>query len=201
MRILVFFILIGGLGYLCMIIYFMRWNIGHHWSSPRIFLPTGLFRSVFSFFSGVALFRLRDHDLLSWVLPLSPAVAGLLLLAVFAVPGNPSNPPGTYDFLVTLFLFPLITLACSKRHPLGWQKAASNFGGWLSYPLYAVHYPVALLTAITLTRLHLFYMLPTPWRGVVIYLIVVLIACALARFYDEPIRRWLANPRSNRIAP
>jgi len=159
-----------------------------HWTPLARFGLAGFSRVGFSFFSGVALFRLRDHKWISRVKQLPPVAAGTILVGIFAAPERWSN---AYDLVMTLIAFPLIVLAASKAEPMGWTAVASIWSGWLSYPLYALHVPVALLTVGTLKYFHLYEELPKPWLGLAITSIVIATVFAFGKLYDEPLRRWL----------
>lgn len=168
-----------------------------HWTPLARFALTGFSRVGFSFFSGVALFRLRGHKWTSRVKALGPVTAGAILVGIFAAPERWSN---AYDLLMTLIAFPLIVLAAAKCEPLGWTAVASKWSGWLSYPLYALHVPVASLTVGTLKYFHFYDAVPKPWLGLAITMIVIATACVLGKVYDEPLRRWLgATIRSSSV--
>lgn len=152
------------------------------------YIVDGSARVGFSFFTGVALFRLRNHRYVMKIPALNPLIGGMILVCIFAVP---TDAPIAYEPFIILGVFPLILLASAKCQLAGWTAVASKFGGWLSYPIYAVHVPVALLTMGTLKYFYLYDALPRPWLGIVVISVVITAAFFLGKFYDEPVRGWL----------
>ena len=103
----------------------------------REFAVLGIPRVVMSYALGVALWRLRV------LLPRVPAWIGMALLpaAIFALPLT-ALPPLLGDLGFTLIAAPLALIA--GLSPLGAGRRALVWLGWLSFPLYAVHYPVLM---------------------------------------------------------
>lgn len=117
----------------------------------------GFPRAIASFLCGMLLYRLtggRQSLQLSRIGPVGNTVAvlalylmacGLLLIPFYA--------RGAYQFAAILVLFPAL-IAAGSLIPVraGWLVAVSGFLGELSFPLYAVHEPVHMLTDIFLHR-------------------------------------------------
>ena len=105
---------------------------------------------------------------------------------------------GIYDAVCVVFLFPLLVWLGASELSVGKRtERISMFLGNLSYPLYAVHYPL----------MYLFYahigfsgeLVPIEKLGDVVPEAVALpFACILLgwlcmRLYDMPVRRWLTE--------
>jgi peptidoglycan/LPS O-acetylase OafA/YrhL len=76
-------------------------------------------------------------------------------------------------------------LTCRNRFVL-W---AMQLLGWISYPIYCVHYPVIRLVSFLQTRGWRF-----PLSSVLVVVIVsLLIATVLTLVYDQPVRNWLGR--------
>lgn len=151
---------------------------------PEGFLG-GLARVMFSFFAGVALYRL-------WLVRpmrvnLHPLVLyGLLIAPLLIKPAEPYLWP--YELAVIAIYFPLLLWFGAPSQPKGvWMWSAAALGT-ISYPLYVLHAPLwdvfkatseAVMTAAA------------PWSGLIL-LCVLLVACwALETYIDLPLRRWL----------
>ena len=103
----------------------------------REFAALGVPRVMMSYALGVALWRLRER------LPRVPAWAGMVLLpaAIIALPRTALTP--LYgDLGFALIAAPLTLIA--GLSPLGFGRSVWIRLGWLSFPLYAVHYPVLM---------------------------------------------------------
>jgi peptidoglycan/LPS O-acetylase OafA/YrhL len=154
----------------------------------------GIARVFFSFFAGVLISRQlpswSDFVVPSWLSPLA-------LLAILMVPQIPMAP--IYDLVCILFLFPAILVCGANNKASGRTGRVYEFLGALSYPLYAIHYPVM--------RVFLFAQEKYGLHGVrlgvsaAVEMICCLAAGTIAmRLYDEPVRAWLRNLRMSAAA-
>ncbi len=140
------------------------------WSWPT--LPWGFPRVTFSFFLGVLVARSRIPR---------PAIPAILVLAaipaLFWVPG----------WLAILIGFPLVLVAAT-RPGQGPSRIMAALGA-LSYPLYAIHYPLLHWTRPLFTA----WEVPDPWLAPAN--LAVILACAILalKLWDAPMRRWLAR--------
>jgi peptidoglycan/LPS O-acetylase OafA/YrhL len=155
----------------------------------------GVARVCFSFFAGVlisrslsALSRLTGP---AWLAPVA-------LLAIFMVPQVAMTP--IYDLACVLVLFPVILISGANSQAAGRIGQAYEFLGALSYPLYAIHYPVM--------RLFLFAQQKYALHGTALTgsMVLEMFCCLLAgvvvmRLYDEPVRAWLRARLSRRPVP
>ncbi len=111
-------------------------------------LPTflyGFLRVTFSFSVGVLIFRARKN----FQMPTKQSNVCLYVLfgTLALLLCNPSlGESVTREFLAVAVLFPALVLIGSLYTTGGWQASMCKKLGDVSYPLYATHYPVLLLT-------------------------------------------------------
>lgn len=141
----------------------------------------GLPRSLYGFFAGVFL-----HSCLNGArrrLPsIRPTYLGLVLLLLFAI------PQFAFSWLLwlgsTLLLVPvLVALGAVSHsdHPV--SQKLSDYLGWLSYPIYCLHYPVySVYTTMTGNAdMHL-------WGAFLCGTVTISAAHLLAKYVDAPFR-------------
>jgi len=174
------------------------WDVPQHFSN-RLALATSFLeggsRVGFGFFLGVTFYRYRNHSFFRRLPRLHPALASIVLLMSLSLPPFLSN---IYDFVVTILILPLIVVLSAHYELQGSGAAASKFAGWLSYPLYVVHYPVMFLTAGAVKYLGVRAPLFILEVGTIISCLAA--AYLLGKFYDEPVRRWLARHAHTRFS-
>lgn len=180
--------------------------LGIGWTLPDFW--GGLVRVLFPYSAGMLLSRffLKRED--EGRAPLAPAFlrrhaflfCALLLLLLLPMPfvgsGERMWTNGLYVVFIVTVIFPAIiwTAAEGSRCTGGRPQRLFTFLGDLSYPLYAVHYPL----------MYLFYQyigFPSPqvtmadvWP-VALGVVAVSIAVAVVAMYcyDKPVRRWLSS--------
>ena len=121
-----------------------------------------------------------------------------VLLVLFCVPFVPGRGVVTYnglfEFGCIFIVFPLLVwLAASGQTTDRRSRAVCKFSGDISYPLYAVHYPVMYLFYAWLIRTGQHTFAETWPVALGVYAGSVLLAYTALRLYDEPVRRWLAR--------
>jgi peptidoglycan/LPS O-acetylase OafA/YrhL len=151
-------------------------------------------RAVWGFFAGVLIFRLREKG---WRLPAVPYWAIVLALALCMIRWIPT--PRLYwagDMLLVVVILPaIVAFAVNAEVPERWVKPATWLGA-ISYPLYTLHVP--LLRGFRWFLLAQDPPLPMWERAVLWWIVLALVIVAAAlfeRFYDAPIRAWLARRR------
>lgn len=151
-------------------------------------------RVAFSFSLGVALHRMLGPDpgkfVPSWVS--APAMFAALMAVLLA----PGSGGWAYDLVAVYVLFPaLLILAITTRAGGPRSQSICLVLGEVSYPLYAIHMPFFLMASgISLGN--------SASGGPIARMTASLAAVTLsswllARFYDQPIRRWALH-RLNR---
>lgn len=147
---------------------------------------TGFPRVIFSFFAGCAVYQLgKKTNFSSNSLSLYVLVVGLAALVL----SWPMGLGPAFKMVWIIFFSPALVLLCSRIR-LG-PKAApvALMAGELSYPVYAMHYPIfcfenGFLQALTHSRNALL-------EGTVFAVSVPLVCFFAMRFYDTPVRRFL----------
>ena len=146
----------------------------------------GFPRTAFGFFSGVLIFRYRAP--LARRLPKLPP--GLLLLGIAAVFALPDLPHETLFWTVCVLLAVPAVVALgfvAETRSLQFSRLL-GYLGWLSYPLYCLHFP--LYSVVTTLR----GSAEAPvWLVIALSAASILIAHAAGRWIDTPIRAWLGR--------
>lgn len=168
--------------------------IGVGWTLDRVNFFGGLLRMLFPFSLGMLLSR-RFNPLqvrgAFWL-------CSLVLLVLFCVPYIEGKSlvsfNGLYEATCIMLVFPvLVWLGASGQTTDRHSAQICKFLGDISFPLYAVHYPL----------MYLFYawLIKNPsatssehWLwSVVVYVGSIVLAYLCLKLYDEPVRRWLGR--------
>ncbi len=156
-------------------------------------LYIALSRLIYPFFMGLLLSRcnmllLRTKRGFWW--------CSLIIAALLCVPciGPASKPwiDGAYNMIAVLFLFPLV-VSLGAGSPISGKRttAICKWLGDISYPLYITHYPWIYIQS-TWAASHPDAPVGTHIAvGVSLFILVVAIAQASLKLYDEPVREWL----------
>ncbi len=168
------------------------------WGGPNF--AEGFVRVTFSFFAGVAIYRLGIADLVRS----GPVFITLaLLLLVVMLNGRMLLPEGwsvANDLLAVIVVFPVIIVLMSGLtlpRPLGWIAAVL---GGASYSIYLLHTPLVIIASglpqmIYDRKIAEF----APVAGLIFIPVLILIAWITWRWFELPaktwLRRWL-NPRA-----
>jgi len=152
----------------------------------------GFPRVSFSFFLGVLIFRLRNR------LPRIAASYPLLLLvfaATLAVPHIALTASDTVrDGLAVFIFFPAILVAAlSAKLTPGWRRLAA-FGGAVSFPVYAIHYPLLQVAKLSDYSQGPYWM----WFWIAVAAFIVAAAWTLERLYERPVLGLLRAARKRR---
>ena len=172
--------------------------LGVGWSMVDHGFWTGLVRMLFPYTIGMLMARefrplkVRNAFWLCSVVIVAVGVLPLLLDELSPVTN------GLYDAVCVIFVFPLLVWAgASEMSVKATTQRVSNFLGNLSYPLYAIHYPL----------MYLFYshigfqgeLVPIAKLADVWAVALALPFACIAlgwlcfRYYDLPLRRWLSK--------
>jgi peptidoglycan/LPS O-acetylase OafA/YrhL len=159
----------------------------------------GAARAGFAFFLGVGLYRLYRTGRL----PIPASLHGgrgmglcALLLGLCLFAPVPHAWRWASAFLSALFLVPAIVSLGLVSQVGGRAAKACLALGALSYPLYMINNPLATLVAANLTHYGRADLLPV--ARVLFAVTVPLLAWAVHRWVDEPVRSWLAGLRISR---
>lgn len=138
----------------------------------------GILRAAFGFSLGVLLFRNRVK-LPNW--PIPPSLGILCICAPLLLNSSP-----ILEILCVFMLFPIGIALLANPEP---SRLDGVYGllGALSFPLYALHYPI-LNAALGISS-----RLPIPiWiTGIAAILMCFIVAVAAEYWFDKPLRNWL----------
>jgi len=187
-RVLAAIIACSGVALLLFIVMFGGATFGSRWFD----FATGIVRVSFSFFAGVALFRLwQANALASLRVPFPVLLAALVLL--FQVPTWPGIDI-LFDAVAVMIVFPLIVACGANLRASGGASRLCHLGGELSYPIYILQGGIAPHIRDIPPK----FGLQGPGAlALIVGLVVVYVAlCWLAlKLYDEPVRRFLTQWR------
>lgn len=153
----------------------------------------GSLRLLFSFTAGLFLSRIFKPTKVKgafWICTLS-------IVALLAVPriGGAEHlwMNGVYDTMCCVVFFPLLVyIGASGKSTDRYTTRICKFLGDISYPLYMVHYPFIYLYFAWVKNENLTFEESLPGAVAVVIGSIVLAYICL-KFYDTPIRKYLAN--------
>jgi peptidoglycan/LPS O-acetylase OafA/YrhL len=154
----------------------------------------GVARVTFPFLAGMMICRwgLADGPVALPDLAIGGLLAALLL-------GPSLGPLWLYDAAAILLAFPVVVMVGARMSPSPMLQRGWKFLGDISYPLYAIHEPV--LQLVRKFQNHAMHLSSPTAAAVVAMLVSVAVSWLAFRFYDVPVRRWLAaQPRAMRPA-
>lgn len=156
-------------------------GVGPFW----VTVPGGIGRTVFSFTAGLLIYRYRGgaHGRrVGWSVALMAGLFGLLFIEPVAGLRLP------YDLLFVFLLSPLIVFLASTMEPPASFRRAFALLGQLSFPLYAMHFPVIAAGIIVTRKLHI-----PPAMGGVLVLATAIAAAFVMDRVDVRLRRWIED--------
>jgi peptidoglycan/LPS O-acetylase OafA/YrhL len=163
------------------------------WSVTPEQLRIGFTRLLFPYMAGMLLRRAikvvegKNTFLLSSV----------LLVFVLSLPrvGGHENVwlNGLYDSLIVILVFPTIVyLGAIGQIKGAFTEKICTFLGDISYPLYILHYPFAYVFYAWITG-NKIPLLQGTLVGLLLLLFLIVLSYVSLKYYDEPIRKWLAK--------
>ncbi len=168
--------------------------IGVGWTLDGVNFLGGLLRMLFPFTLGMLLSRgfkpLKIRGAF-WI-------CSAILLLLFCVPFIEGNDPicfnGLFEAFCILLVFPvLVWLGASGRTTDKRSTQICKFLGDISFPLYAVHYPVMYLFYAWMIDTGRHTLADTWWVALAVYVGSIVLAYLCLKFYDEPLRKWLGR--------
>jgi len=156
---------------------------GWGWSNAYV----GLARTGFSFLLGVILYRSRigRSRAYSWPGFIVPCT---ILVAILTIHIDPALR-GWFDLASVILIFPLLVIIASSTEPPLLLRGFCALSGDISYPFYAIHYPLMLMYIVVVKRMEGH---PTLF-GVVFILLSAITAMVVSRYYDGPLRKWISR--------
>jgi peptidoglycan/LPS O-acetylase OafA/YrhL len=166
------------------------------WSWSRHHIHIGMARVLYPFFAGLLLFRIGKLGRVKHAFLLS----SLLVIAVLSFPriGGTEHfwMNGLYDTLSIVLLFPLVVYIGASGELTGrFATRLCKFLGYISYPLYLVHYPFVFIYSIWVAGYKKPFSEAWP-MALLLFVVSIALAYACLKWYDEPVRKWLGKRRS-----
>ena len=168
--------------------------IGVGWTLDGLNFWGGMLRMLFPFTLGMLIsrnfrpFKVRGAF---WI-------CSVILLVLFCVPYVEGHSPvclnGVFEMVCIVVIFPmLVCLGASGQTTDKRSTRICKFLGDISYPLYAIHYPLMYLFYAWLIENKL-YTLGETWPiAALVYFGSIVLAYLCLKLYDEPVRKWLGR--------
>lgn len=168
--------------------------IGVGWTLDGLNFWGGMLRMLFPFTLGMLISRnFRSFNIRGafWI-------CTVVLIAIFCVPYIEGKSPvclnGVFEMVCIAIVFPvLVCIGASGKTTDKKSTAICRFLGDISYPLYAVHYPVMYVFYSWLIENKLYTLEETWMVSAMVYFGSIVLAYACLKLYDEPVRKWLGN--------
>lgn len=179
-----------------------QFNLTGGWILNGQHMYTGFVRLIYPYVCGLLIARLLSGRITPDNISGSPiriknsffwcSLAIVVILCMPCIGGKVGVADGLYQCLAVWFLFPLIVLAgAGGNMTKEWTAKLCRFLGDISYPLYIVHYPVAMMQFRWIRN----YPDAPMWMHIGVFISVYVISIALAygalKTFDEPVRAWL----------
>ena len=169
-------------------------GIAYGWSSEPMNFFGGALRMLYAYPMGLLMarvFRQRQPKPLRMPMFLVCSLALILLLGLPYL-GN-KDAESIYQLVCIFSLFPTIIWFAARGTVTGRSQKTVSFLGRLSYPLYAVHFPLVYLYISWVGRdVHPYETYAQPWAAAAITIVAALLISTLCLlFYDEPLRKKL----------
>jgi peptidoglycan/LPS O-acetylase OafA/YrhL len=163
------------------------------WSLDPTQMRVGVTRLMFPFFGGLLLSRLVQPGRVRHAF----IICSVLLVAVLALPrfGGARSlwMNGLYESVAIVLVFPLIVwLGASGNLHGGMSTRLCGFLGAISYPLYILHYPIIYTYTAWVADTKPAFRDALPVAALA-FTGSVALAWVCLKFYDEPVRRRLAQ--------
>ena len=171
-------------------------GIAYGWSSEPVNLLGGALRMLYAYPMGLLMarvFRERRPKAFGGHVFLYSSIGLAVLLGLPSLGGKDTET--IYQLVCLLSLFPAIIWYAARGVVSGWRQRVVSFLGRLSYPLYAVHFPLIYLYITWVGRSGYTYEgCSQPWLPALATLAVsIIIAILCLLFYDEPLRKRLSR--------
>lgn len=160
----------------------------------------GFVRVLFGFALGMFIYQMMDkiraHPATA-LLQKIPYKSVIIAASLIVFIGIPFEVKGLYNFVGVVFFMPVF-LAIGAMTVCENEKILKvcTFLGWISYPLYCLHMPVAMIVkSVSENNFGLsFYSLAPQACAIIITFAVTIL---VTKFYDEPSRAWLSRRQKN----
>ncbi|MEJ8762255.1 acyltransferase [Phocaeicola sp. HCN-40430] len=168
--------------------------LGVGWTLDGANFWGGMLRMLFPFSLGMLLsrhFRPIKARGAFWI-------CSAALLILFCVPYIEGKSPvclnGVYELICIALIFPaLVWIAASGKTTDKQSTRICRFLGDISFPLYAIHYPLMYLFYAWLIKNKLYTFTECWQMAALVYTGSILLAYLCLKCYDEPVRKWLSR--------
>lgn len=163
------------------------------WALDATQLRIGFTRLLYPFLAGMLLRRVVkvDDDKNTFIL------CSILLIVVLSFPRVGGNTylwaNGLYDALSVILIFPLIIYwGASGTVKSDYMDRICTFLGDISYPIYIIHFPIIYVFYAWVTKNEI-GMEQGVLIGIGILILTLVLSYMSLKFFDEPVRKWLAQ--------
>ena len=168
--------------------------LGVGWTLDGANFWGGMLRMLFPFSLGMLLsrhFRPIKTRGAFWI-------CSAVLLILFCIPYIEGKSPvclnGVYELICIALVFPaLVWIAASGKTTDKQSTRICRFLGDISFPLYAIHYPLMYLFYAWLIKNKLYTFTECWQMAALVYTGSILLAYLCLKRYDEPVRKWLSR--------
>ena len=166
--------------------------IGVGWTLDGVNFLGGLIRMLFPFSMGMLLSRHFKPIRVRGAFWICSAVLLILFCVPYIEGQDPISFNGLFEAVCILVIFPcLIWIGASGRTTDKRSTWICKFSGDISFPLYAIHYPIMYLFYAWLIE-NKYYTIWEVWPvAAVLYVGCVILSYLCLKGYDEPARKWL----------
>ena len=169
-------------------------NIGVGWTLDGVNFLGGALRMLFPFSMGMLLSRHFKPVKVRGAFWICTAVLLLLFFVPYISAAGTLCFNGIYEVFCIIIVFPiLVWLGASGTTTDATSTRICKSLGDISYPLYVVHYPFMYLFYAWLIKNKLYTFGETWQVAVCVFVWNILVAYLCLRFYDIPVRRYLAR--------
>ena len=168
--------------------------LGVGWTLDGANFWGGMLRMLFPFSLGMLLsrhFRPIKTRGAFWI-------CSAVLLILFCIPYIEGKSPvclnGVYELICIALVFPaLVWIAAPGKTTDKQSTRICRFLGDISFPLYAIHYPLMYLFYAWLIKNKLYTFTECWQMAALVYTGSILLAYLCLKCYDEPVRKWLSR--------
>ena len=171
-------------------------GIAYGWSSEPTNFFGGALRMLYAYPMGLLMARIFKERQPKPIKGHMFLLCSLALIVLLGLPFLGNKDVETIYQLICIFsFFPTIIWYAARGTVVGFKQKVVSFIGRLSYPLYAVHFPLVYLYITWVGRDgHPYEGYSQPWIPAIITIVAAeLIAILCLLFYDEPLRKWLTK--------
>lgn len=171
------------------------------WALDPPQLRIGFTRLLYPFLAGLLLSRIVKPGKINNAFLLSSVIL-MIILAIPRIGGHEHLwMNGLYDSLSIVLIFPIVVyIGASGEVKEGISFKISKFLGDISYPMYIIHYPFIYLFVAFVAKHPQYVDGTAPNRLLILILVAllvlvgtILLAYAIVKLYDVPVRRWLTK--------